>query len=212
MCCWFDMHDEENGGDYMGQFVWELFSTVDRQGLAGRALWRMRQACGWKGAGVELQVHGRNPEAQKFYENLGGYRTAWWALGIEAGDHTPWRKPDKGQIMMRFEAADLDRKLDARKSWTEVQGEQVIIADSLEKLRNEGLLDGLLRAAGIATGHQQWRPRGELPCLRAAGDEGCRYVVIVRKQAGGASEGVQGAHGSQGGAGQLEVSRNYNVN
>ena len=194
MCCWYDVHDEAGEGEYLGQYVWELFSTAGRQGLAGRAMWHMRRACGGKGAGIELQVHGRNTGARACYERLGGRRTAWWAGGVEAGEGRRWREPGRGQEMMRFEAAALDGALGARGSGREVEGEEVVIAESLEELREEGILEGVRRAAGVATGHQQWRPRGELPCLREGGDgQGCRYAVIVKRRAGGRRAGEEGS-------------------
>ena len=50
---------------------------------------------------------------------------------------------------MRFEAATLDDALRARGSGQGVEGEEVIVAGSLEELREEGILDGVRRAAGI---------------------------------------------------------------
>ena len=203
VCCWYDVRDDEEGGEYLGQYVWELFATAGRRGLAGRALWHMRRACGWNGAGVELQVHGRNPEAKACYERLGGRRTAWWAGGIEAGEGGRWREPGRGQEMMRFEAATLDGALRERGSDGGAAGEEVIVADSLEELREEGILDGVRRAAGVATGRQQWRPKGELPCLREGGDgQGCRYVVITRRRE--KERGVGGQTGSGDGCGPEE--------
>ena len=107
--------------------------------------------------------------------------------------------------MQKIEAQPpfIDGALEARASGREVEGEEVIVAESLGELREEGILDGVRRAAGIATGHLQWRPRGELPCLREGGDgQGCRYVVIVKRRAGERRTEVRGVRGDTGDAGQ----------
>lgn len=203
MCCWYDVHDEAGEGEYLGQYVWELFSTAGRQGLAGRAMWHMRRACGGRGAGTELQVHGRNTGARACYERLGGRRTAWWAGGVEAGEGRRWREPGRGQEMMRFEAAALDGALGARGSGREVEGEEVVIAESLEELREEGILEGVRRAAGggngaptvAATGGATVPPGGR----RRAG----MSVRGDREAPGGGEEGGGGRkyEGAEGGGG-----------
>ena len=131
--------------------------------------------------GMELQVKLTNNEhAVGFYKHLGAREVARVVDGLVVGEGS-WRTPRNGWMMMRVEAATLDAALqEGRHMGT--TGHTVLVADSLEELREAGVLEPLRAAAAYATRDQPWHPAGKhLPCLREGGDGmGCRYVVVMR--------------------------------
>ena len=201
MCCWYDVAGEGEG-EPMGQYIWEIFSAKEREGLAAHAMRAMREACGGAGDGVELQVNIRgNAGAMACYEHMGARVVARQVDGIVIGEGA-WRAPSKGGAMMRFETRELDARLAGGGSGGGREGREVVVAETMEELREAGVLAELRVAAAKATAHQAWRPKGTMPCLREGGDgAACRYVVITGRRGAGQGQGEGGVRDRGAGAG-----------